>query len=156
MKKTAVFIAIGFSLLLADKIHAQEMQPRWGLGMGPLSNGLGFNYRFATEGIYHLPSLGCPGLGYSSVDGLVYRCGLAYSMLVAFDSYPHHSLGLNAGISREQRLRQKNTVLHTGLVYSYFFTDVHSGGWNLQAGPLLSYVQHSYYRGIMLGFGYQY
>lgn len=121
----------------------------WGIGVGPLYNGLGFNFGKTTTSSLSYGSLGCQSLSIgssknsntSSSDSsreTESNCGFGLGYInTSMFSNNRHGLGLNLGLSYNTAESQTELRLRPG--YHYFFNGIDKPGFNIGLGSIIYY-----------------
>lgn len=136
--KKYLLVTIGALLVLSTTAKAGST---WGIGVGPLYGGLGFNFGKTTPSSFAYGALGCIGLSIgdsadTSSNDNESNCGfgLGYISTSLFTS-DRHGLGLNLGITYNTAESQTEVRLRPG--YHYFFNGINESGLNLGVGTIL-------------------
>ncbi len=117
----------------------------WGVGVGPMYNGLGLNIGKTTESTFAYSALGCQSVttGTSSDsntnenDGES-NCGVGFGYISqSIFKSNRHGLGLNLGVSYNTAEQQTEWRLRPG--YHFFVNGIDKRGLNLGAGTVFYY-----------------
>ncbi len=142
-------VAVGASLA-ADKTS-------FGLGVGPLYNGLGVNIGFISSENLKFVALGCSGGMHSSRHGTDVTCGAGIGWVrsdILTKKNDKHGIGLHFGLNYDTRDNDFEPVL--SIPYVFFFKGIDTRGWNIGAAPLVKWESGGAEFGLFLEIGYQF
>jgi len=159
IKNKVVCILLFFLLFVIADVSSAEEKITFGVGGGFIYNGFGINFGKLDKSDFKYMSLGCIGIGYSTISGIVSNCGIGIGWVrsdILTEKNNKHGLGGHLGVTYNTSANRHETEALLGISYAYFFKGMNKGGWNLGLGPTIVKNNKDTKGGFMLQAGYQF